>query len=426
MLDVAGGGVVAFAEACGEYEDFLHGGSDRGGGGFRQAWGEVGVGVKFLVGGVEDGLRVEACLLGEGGMSMRIGILTSGGDCPGLNAVIQSAVYSAHRLGWETIGFIDGYEGLLRPVRYKVLTPENTRRIMSTGGTIIGTTNKGRFVAKVGHGERAKVPAEVIAEAKQTLRDLGVDALIAVGGDGSLTTAQQLFEEGVPVVGVPKTIDNDISATAMTFGFDSAVECVMRALDSLQTTAASHKRVMIVEAMGRYAGWIALYGGIAGGADIILIPEIPFSYEKIFRDVRDRLDAGAEYIMMVVAEGAKPIGGDYVTRSMRGCGEARLGGISQVIAEAIQENTGREARAVVLGHLQRGGNPTTFDRILGTRFGCAAVKLIREGKFGRMVSYLNYMIGDVSIAEAVGQLKLVPVDHQMVQMARDLGVSFGD
>ncbi len=359
-------------------------------------------------------------------MAKRIGILTSGGDCPGLNAVIQSAVYSAHKLGWETIGFIDGYEGMLDPVRYKVLTPENTHRIMSTGGTIIGTTNKGRFVAKVGHGEKAKVPDEVIAEAKNTLRELKVDALITIGGDGSLTTALQMYEEGVPVVGVPKTIDNDLSATAMTFGFDSAVECVMRALDSLQTTAASHKRVMIVEAMGRYTGWIALYGGIAGGADIILIPEIPFSYEKIFNDVRERLDAGAEYIMIAVAEGAKPIGGDYVTKSTNSCGEARLGGISQILADEIQKNTGREARAVVLGHLQRGGNPTTFDRILGTRFGCAAVQLIKEGKYGRMVSYLNYLIGDVSIAEAVGQLKRVSPDNQLVQMARDIGVSFGD
>jgi 6-phosphofructokinase 1 len=356
----------------------------------------------------------------------RIGILTSGGDCPGLNAVIQSAVYSAHKLGWETVGFIDGYEGLLSPVRYRVLTPENTHRIMSTGGTIIGTTNRGRFVAKVGEGKKAKIPADVMEEAKQTLRELGIDGLIAIGGDGSLTTALQMYEEGVPVVGVPKTIDNDLSATAMTFGFDSAVECVMRALDSLQTTAASHKRVMIVEAMGRYAGWIALYGGIAGGADFILIPEIPFFYEKIFREINDRMEAGAEYIMMAVAEGAKPVGGGYFTKSTNQCGEVKLGGIGQMLAEEIQKNTGREARAVVLGHLQRGGNPTTFDRILGTRFGCAAVQLIKEGKYGRMVSYLNYLIGDVPIAEAVGQLKLVTPNHQLVQMARDIGISFGD
>jgi ATP-dependent phosphofructokinase / diphosphate-dependent phosphofructokinase len=355
----------------------------------------------------------------------RIGVLTSGGDCPGLNAVIRATVSSAHTLGWEVLGFIDGYEGLLSPVNYKVLTLENTQGIMSIGGTIIGTTNKGRFVAKSGHGEKARIPQSIIDEAKQTLQDLGVRALVCIGGDGSLSTAQQLFEDGVPVVGVPKTIDNDLSATAMTFGFDSAVQCVADALDRLHTTAASHKRVMVLEVMGRYAGWIALHGGLAGGADAILIPEIAFSYERLAAFVDKRMASGAASTLIVAAEGACPQGSDFLTVDGETKGEKRLGGIGSQVAYEVAERTGRETRAVVLGHLQRGGAPTTLDRILGTRFGVGAVQLIQEKKFGHMVSYLNYQIGAVSIEEAVGQLKRVPPDGQMVQTAQAVGVSFG-
>jgi len=351
--------------------------------------------------------------------------LTSGGDCPGLNAVIRATVASAHTLGWEVLGFIDGYEGLLSPINYKVLTLENTEGIMAIGGTIIGTTNRGRFVAKSGHGEKAQIPQPIIDEAKKTLQDLGVRALICIGGDGSLTTADQLFENDVPVVGVPKTIDNDLSATAMTFGFDSAVQCVADALDRLHTTAASHKRVMILEVMGRYAGWIALHGGLSGAADAILIPEIPFSYERLAAHVDKRMSGGASSTLIVVAEGACPQGGDYATLEGATAGEKRLGGIGSQVAHEIMERTGRETRAVVLGHLQRGGAPTTLDRILGTRFGVGAVQLIQEKKFGHMVSYLNYQISGVPIKEAVGQLKRVPPDGQMVQTAQAVGVSFG-
>src|SRR5476651_1646642 len=237
-----------------------------------------------------------------------MGVLTSGGDCPGLNAVIRAAVASAHTLGWEVLGFIDGYEGLLSPVNYRILTLENTQGIMPSGGTIIGTTNRGRFVAKQGLGETAMIPQPIIDEAKKTLQDLGVRALICIGGDGSLTTADQLFENGVPVVGVPKTIDNDLSATATTFGFDSAVQCVADALDRLHTTAASHKRVMVLEVMGRHAGWIALHGGFAGGADAILIPEIPFSYQRLCAHVEQRMSGAEASTLIVVAEGAAPKG----------------------------------------------------------------------------------------------------------------------
>ena len=355
----------------------------------------------------------------------RIGVLTSGGDCPGLNAVIRATVASAHTLGWEVLGFIDGYEGLLSPINYKILTLENTQGITATGGTIIGTTNRGRFVAKSGLGEKAMIPQPIIDEAKKTLEDLGVRALICIGGDGSLTTADQLFENGVPVVGVPKTIDNDLSATATTFGFDSAVQCVADALDRLHTTAASHKRVMVLEVMGRYAGWIALYGGLAGGADVILIPEIPFSYEKLTTYVEKRMASGAASTLIVVAEGATSQGGDILTLEGKAKGETRLGGIGAQVANEIMERTKRETRTVVLGHLQRGGAPTTQDRNLGTRFGVGAVNLIQEKKFGHMVSYLNYQIGDVTIKEAVGQIKHVPPDGQMVQAARAVGISFG-
>lgn len=355
----------------------------------------------------------------------RIGVLTSGGDCPGLNAVIRAVVASAHTLGWEVLGFIDGYEGLLSPINYRILTLENTQGIMSIGGTIIGTTNRGRFVAKYGHGEKALIPQPIIDEAKKTLEDLGVSALICIGGDGSLTTADQLFENGVAVVGVPKTIDNDLSATATTFGFDSAVQCVADALDRLHTTAASHKRIMVLEVMGRHAGWIALYGGLAGGADVILIPEIPFSYERLIAHVEKRMTGGASSTLIVVAEGASPQGGELTTLDGETKGEIRLGGIGVHVAHEIMERTKRETRTVVLGHLQRGGAPTTQDRNLGTRFGVGAVQLIQEKKFGEMVSYLNYQIGSVTIKEAVGQIKLVPPDGQMVRTAKAVGVSFG-
>jgi 6-phosphofructokinase 1 len=355
----------------------------------------------------------------------RVGVLTSGGDCPGLNAVIRATVASAHTLGWEVLGFIDGYEGLLSPINYKVLTLENTDGIMAIGGTIIGTTNRGRFVAKSGHGEKALIPQPIIDEAKKTLLDLGVRALVCIGGDGSLTTADQLFENDVPVVGVPKTIDNDLSATAMTFGFDSAVQCVADALDRLHTTAASHKRVMVLEVMGRYAGWIALHGGLAGGADAILVPEIPFSYERLAAFVDKRMSSGAASTLIVVAEGACAEGGDFATLEGETKGEKRLGGIGSQVAHEITVRTNRETRAVVLGHLQRGGAPTTLDRILGTRFGVGAVRLIQEKKFGHMVSYLNYQIGAVPIKEAVGQLKRVPPTGEMVQTAQAVGISFG-
>jgi phosphofructokinase-like protein len=355
----------------------------------------------------------------------RIGILTSGGDCPGLNAVIRGVVRAASNRDWEVIGFNDGFEGLLPPIGYEIVTPIRTSGIMHLGGTILGTTNKGHFIAKVGEGNKVSVRPESLAHARNTLAELNVEVLIVVGGDGSLTTAQQLFEEGIPVIGVPKTIDNDLEATSMTFGFDSAVACVADSLDRLHTTASSHKRVMVLEVMGRHAGWIALYGGMAGGGDIILLPEIPFDYEKVAEAVIAREKQGCLSTMVVVAEGAKPRHGTQLVRTLE-TGEYKLGGIGDAVAREIAARTGKETRFCVLGHLQRGGAPTTLDRILGTRFGVKAVELIAEGKFGHMVSYQNYLVGSVPIAEAVHKLRLVQPSSQMVETARAVGVSFGD
>ncbi|MCX8493737.1 MAG: ATP-dependent 6-phosphofructokinase [Chthoniobacterales bacterium] len=356
----------------------------------------------------------------------RIGVLTSGGDCPGLNAVLRGVYSAATELGWEVLGLRDGFEGMLvEGGDTMVLNRENTAGIMQVGGTILGTTNKGHFTSKIAGGERSMIPEEVIAKASKTCRKLDLSAIIAIGGDGSMSTALQLYRAGFPMIGVPKTIDNDLEATAMTFGFDSAVACVTDALDRLHTTAASHKRAIVVQVMGRHAGWIALWGGLAGAADIILIPEIPFSLEKVAEVVQKRDEAGFKSTMIVVAEGARTSHGQQF-RKQSASGEWRLGGIGEMIAQEVEARSKKETRVCVLGHLQRGGDPTTLDRILGISFGVKAVQLAREERFGTMVSYQNYEVLDVPIAEAIHHLKKVSPDCQLVGTARALGISFGD
>ena len=357
---------------------------------------------------------------------MRIGILNSGGDCPGLNAVIHGVVGAAHQHGWEVIGFKDGFEGLLPPGDYMRLVPEDTVGILKLGGTILGTTNKGHFAAKVGTGDIAEVPEEIVAKAKQTLDELQIEALIVVGGDGSLTTALQLHRLGWPVIGVPKTIDNDLQATAMTFGFDSAVSTVVDGLDRLHTTGESHKRVMVLEVMGRHAGWIALWGGIAGGADAILIPEIPFDIRKVAEHIQKRDAGGKHSSLVIVAEGAEFPDEGLMTVNENVGGEVRLGGIGERVAIELEKITGKDTRACTLGHLQRGGSPTALDRILGTRFGVMAVKLVEEKRFGRMVSYQSYHVGSVPIEDAVNKLRLVDADSEMVEAAKAVGICLGD
>jgi 6-phosphofructokinase 1 len=355
----------------------------------------------------------------------RIGVLTSGGDCPGLNAVLRAVARAAHHLHWEVIGFKDGFEGMLPPGDFIILDRVNTAGIMHLGGTMLGTTNRGHFVAKVGEGNVVQVDPAVVARAKSTFDELGLKGLIVIGGDGSMSTALQLQRAGIPVVGVPKTIDNDLEATAMTFGFDSAVAAVADALDRLHTTASSHKRVMVLEVMGRHAGWIALHGGLAGGADVILIPEIPYDVNKVIEVIKQRDSDGAKSTMIVIAEGAAPKDGQQFRHAVAS-GEYRLGGVADQLAREISQRVDKEVRTCILGHLQRGGAPTTLDRILGTRFGVKAVQLIAEGKFGYMVSYQNYLTEEVPIEQAVHRLRLVCPSSQMVETARAVEISFGD
>jgi phosphofructokinase-like protein len=355
----------------------------------------------------------------------RIGILTSGGDCPGLNAVIRGAVKTSWQLGYDCVGFLKGYEGLCDPVNYITLTPKNTTGILNQGGTILGSTNKGRFAATVGVSDRVELDAELLEGVKATIDQLGIEGLICIGGDGSLAVAQQFHEQGIPVVGVPKTIDNDLSATAFTFGFDSAVECATNALDRLHTTAASHERIMVLEVMGRHAGWIALHAGIAGGGDVILIPEIPWTYDEVCHKILNRQSKGKLFTLVVVAEGAElPEGG--LVGEERSDAQARLGGLGQIVGNEIERRLHRETRTCVLGHLQRGGAPTTFDRVLATQYGAHAVRLIVEERFGEMVCYHPPEIESVPIIDAVNQLRQVDPNGSAVRAARALGISFGD
>ncbi|QDU39518.1 6-phosphofructokinase [Maioricimonas rarisocia] len=356
----------------------------------------------------------------------RIGVLTSGGDCPGLNAVIRGVVKSAARLKCDVVGFRRGFEGLVDPVNYLPLDTRNTSGIINRGGTILGSTNKGRFAARVGVEDRLDLDPELLRGVERTLDQLNISGLICIGGDGSLAVAQQFHEFGIPVVGVPKTIDNDLSSTAFTFGFDSAVACATDAMDRLHTTAQSHDRIMVLEVMGRHAGWIGLHAGIAGGASVILIPEIPWTFENVCQKILDRENEGKRFSLIVVAEGAELPGGGMVTqRDGDGTGQAQLGGIGHMVAQELELRLRRETRVVVLGHLQRGGPPTNFDRVLATQFGAHALRLVLEEKFGQMVSYHPPSIESVSILDAVHQISRVTSDSSAVVAARALGVSFG-
>ena len=360
-------------------------------------------------------------------MSKRIGIVTGGGDCPGLNAVIRAVAKASAIRGWECVGILGGYEGLLEPRQTISLDYHRLSGLLPRGGTILGTANRGKFSAKVGHGENRTLPKELLESVKTGIDTLGLFALVSIGGDGSLSIAQQLFEYGIPIVGVPKTIDNDLEGTLFTFGFDSAVACATDALDRLHTTAESHNRVMVLEVMGRYAGWIALFAGVAGGADVILIPEIPFSYESVCAKIHERENLGKKFTIVIVAEGAREKDGGFVTSGAHtNTGEARLGGIGAGVSAEIEKRTGKESRVCVLGHLQRGGSPTAFDRALCSIFGATAVELIAAGEFGKMVAFTGPQVGSIKISDAVGRLKTVRRDGNLVRTARALGICFGD
>jgi phosphofructokinase-like protein len=352
-----------------------------------------------------------------------IGIANGGGDCPGLNAVIRGAVRSAilgH--GWRVVGILDGFDGLIWTERTMELTVESIAGILPRGGTILGSRSKGdpfHHTTELG----SKVTADDYQVCRRNMDKLGLDALIVIGGDGTQTIARDLGRFGIPVVGVPKTIDNDLSATEVTFGFDTALHVVTDAIDRLHTTGESHGRVMVIEVMGRDAGWIALHSGIAGGADVILIPEIPFTIETICERLRERTATGKKFSIVVVAEGVKlpphdPFGKPFP--------KPRPGQVGMLVGEAIFESLNQDVRTTVLGHIQRGGSPSPFDRILSTRFGVEAVELVARGEFGRMVCLRAGEIESVPLDDVVGEVRLVDPKGSMVRAARAVGITFGD
>ncbi len=359
---------------------------------------------------------------------MRIAISTGGGDAPGLNAVIRAIVLSAHTRGWQTYGIRRGYGGLLGEDGVVTLTPDKVRGITHLGGTILGTTNRGnpfRWAVTDASGTSREVDRsdDLVA----AFHASGFDALITIGGDGSLKIGYDLWKKGLPVVGVPKTIDNDVVGTLASFGFDTAVSTATDAIDKLHSTTESHERVMVVELMGRDAGWIALHSGLAASADVILLPEIPFDIEKVTAKIRAREQAGRHFSIVVVGEGAKPVGGEAALVERRAAGTVdRLGGIGSMVAKAIADRTGKETRSLVLGHLQRGGSPTTFDRLLGLRFGAAAVRAVGDRAFGVMIGFNPPLLTRVPLEQVVGRSKHIPLDCDTILTARDLGTSLGD
>jgi phosphofructokinase-like protein len=359
---------------------------------------------------------------------MRIGISTGGGDAPGLNAVIRTAVLSAIGRGWEVIGIRKGFAGLLGEDQCVTLTRDSVRGIAHLGGTILRTTNHGNpFHYPIRQPDGSFVEVDRSAELLESARRLGIDAIIAIGGDGTLAIAQRLHECGLKVVGVPKTIDNDVNGTVTTFGFDTAVNTALEAIDKLHTTAESHDRVIVLEVMGRHAGFIALHSGLAGTADVILIPEIPYDIRKVCEKIVERDRAGRRFSIVVAAEGAFPQGGHEAIIGASLPGEAtRVGGIADTIAREIQAITSKETRSLVLGHLQRGGQPTGYDRLLATRFGGAAVRAVEEERWGHMVALQSPNIVTIPIAQALREPKRVDPNHDAVLTARATGISFGD
>jgi 6-phosphofructokinase 1 len=358
----------------------------------------------------------------------RIGVMTGGGDCPGLNAVLRAVVKSAIRkYHYEVIGFRDGYRGLVKN-DYVKLTDASVSGILDRGGTILGSSNRDNpfkfLIESNGKIEERDMSERVI----ENISIHEIDAMVFIGGDGTLTSARDFYNKGVRAIGVPKTIDNDLNCTEQTFGFATAIDTATDAIDKLHSTAESHHRVMILEVMGRNAGWIALHSGMAGGADIILIPEIPYSLDSVIDSLRKRKNSGKNFSIVVVAEGAKPIGGDVVVSKIveNSPDPVRLGGIGNKVGDDIEAATGIETRVTVLGHVQRGGRTNAEDRVLSTRYGVAAVDLINEEKFGQMVCLNGSQISSVPIADAVGTIKYIDPECELVRAAKSIGLTFGD
>ncbi len=357
----------------------------------------------------------------------RICVLTGGGDAPGLNAVIRSAVKTAINVyGCEAFGALDGYDGFLTEGGIVPLDLASVRGILPRGGTILGTANRGNPFARKIIRDGREVIEDVSDDFVDAVHRMKMDALIVIGGDGTLHSALELYEKGLPIIGVPKTIDNDLGGTEVTFGFDTALTIATEALDRLHTTAEAHHRVMVLELMGRDAGFIALHAGVAGGADVILIPEIPFKYEAVVQKVRLRVQSGSHFSLVAISEGAKPAGGQQVfSRGGDAVYVPRLGGIGEQVGKYLEEQ-GFETRVTVLGHIQRGGTPTAFDRWLATRYGAAAVRLAADGRFGHMVSLQNAQVVDIPLKQALAVPKRVDVQGDAVRTARGMGIAFGD
>ena len=355
----------------------------------------------------------------------KIGVLTGGGDAPGLNAVIRAVVKASSNAGVEVLGLEDSFDGLIYPEKQRTLTPHDVTGILRLGGTILGTVNRGDPFA-----EPITTPLGTFNYAERVMdifQKSGLDALVCIGGDGTLAISYEFYKKGIPLVCVPKTIDNDIVGTTSCFGFDTAVSFATDAIDRLHTTAEAHRRIMVVEVMGRYAGWIALHAGVAGGADVILIPEIPYDLDKVADCIRARDKWGARFSIVVVAEGAKPKDGELSILEAASLGHVeRLGGAGMACAKELETRAGKESRHVVLGHLQRGGMPTAFDRTLATRFGGKAVDMLLKGQFGRMVANHPPDLVPIPLGDVVGKIKTVPLDNDLLLTARALGVSFGD
>lgn len=362
----------------------------------------------------------------------RIAISTGGGDAPGLNAVIRAVALSGLKRGWEVYGIRDGFHGLLLPEQYEEggilrLTSDRVRGITHLGGTILGTSNRNNplhYPIELPDGTIEEV--DRTDEIVRAMRLHHIDALISVGGDGSLAISNVLSKKGLRVVHVPKTIDNDLDKTDVTFGFDTAVGFATESIDRLHSTAASHGRVMVVEVMGRYAGWIALHAGVAGSADVILIPEIPYDIHKVAEKIKERDERGRHFTIVVVAEGAKPVGGSVMVVEHKTGKDERLGGIGEKVAEEIRAISDKETRVVVLGHLLRGGTPTALDRLRALRFGAAAVRALEDGQDGVMIALDPPLVKYVPIPEAMGKMKYVPVDSDTILTARDLGITFAE
>jgi len=358
---------------------------------------------------------------------MNIAINTGGGDAPGLNAAIRAATLAALNRGWNVYGILNGYGSLYTDKPFVPLDAGAVRGITFQGGTILGTANRGNPFEMPYEDEEGNVRTKDVSDQLvEQFQEYDIDALIAIGGDGSMTIANKLSQKGINIVGIPKTIDNDIYGCDVTLGFDTAVTTATEAIDKITTTAESHQRLMVVEVMGRYAGWIALHSGISASADVILIPEIPFTYESIVEKIEEREKHGRHYTIIVVAEGAREKGGNIVTKGKEVGQQVLLGGIGEEIAKELSKRTGKESRSVVLGHLQRGGSPTTFDRLISLRLGAAAVRSIQAGNYNHLVTLHNNELTTIPISDVAGKMRSVPLDSDTMQTARDIGICMGD